>query len=122
MLKDVIIEPQDFQEYREVIPHQLFDDIIRLSKLLQGKRLLYINSNQNRGGVYEHLSSIIPRLQSLGIKATWKAISEVPPDFYEVTKRIYNNIQGIEYSFTPDEWRIYEDFNKIIAKEIKQDN
>lgn len=116
------VDPRDFQEYKRVIDHQLFDDIIRLAERLRGKRVLIINSNQNRGGVYEHLSSVVPLLQSLGIKTVWKGITEVPADFYEVTKRIYNNIQGIEFPFTPKHWKIYEDFNKGIAKEVEEDS
>jgi trehalose synthase len=119
MLQTVSVSPRDFQAYRSVIDDRLFDDIIHLSAQLRDKRVLYINSNQNRGGVYEHLTSVIPLLQNLGIKAEWKAISEVPADFYEVTKSIYNGIQGINHIFTAKEWKIYEDFNKKIAEEIK---
>ncbi|MBI4079004.1 MAG: glycosyltransferase [Candidatus Levybacteria bacterium] len=122
MLKDVSVAPRDFQEYRVVIDYKLFEEIIYLSGQLRNKRILYINSNQNRGGVYEHLTSLIPLLQNLGIKAEWKAISEVPPDFYEATKRIYNCIQGAEYVLTPKQWKIYENFNKGIAKEVEGDN
>lgn len=122
MLNVVNVEPRNFQEYREIISDQLYNDILHLSSLLRNKRVLYINSNQNRGGVYEHLSSIVPLCRNLGIETEWKAITEVPADFYEVTKRIYNNIQGIEYPFTAREWSIYEEFNKIIANEITQGN
>lgn len=122
MLESVRVSRRNFQGYRNIINQKLFDDVIRLSKHLKGKRVLYINSNQNKGGVYEHLTSVIPLLQNLGIKAEWKAISEVPAEFYEVTKRIYNSIQGTEYSFTPKEWEIYENFNKNIAKEIEKNN
>ncbi|MBI3289809.1 glycosyltransferase [Candidatus Microgenomates bacterium] len=102
-----------------MIEDKLFNDILRLSEKLRDKHILYINSNQNRGGVYEHLTSVVPLLQNLGINVEWKAITEVPADFYEVTKRIYNNIQGIDYPLAPKEWKIYEDFNKKIAKEVK---
>lgn len=119
MLQTVNVSPRDFKTYRGVIENKLFDDILSLSEKLRDKRVLYINSNQNRGGVYEHLTSVIPLLQNLGINAEWKAITEVPPDFYEVTKRIYNSIQGIDYNFSAKEWKIYENFNKKIAGEIK---
>lgn len=122
MLKSVSVDSRDFEEYRSIIDYRLFDDIIRLSAQLCGKRVLYINSNQNKGGVYEHLTSVVPLLQNLGIKAEWKAITEVPADFYEVTKRLYNNIQGIEFPFTLKEWKIYEGFNKKIAEEVGRGN
>jgi len=121
LLHDVVVGKRDFQKFRGVIENGLFDDIIRLSKKLRNKRVLYINSNQNRGGVYEHLTSLVPLLRDLHIKIDWKAITEVPADFYEVTKLLYNGIQGIEHNFTLKEWKIYEDFNKRIAKEIEDD-
>ena len=62
LLKDVTVVKRQFQDYRNVIEDKLFDDIIRLSEQLRGKRVLYINSNQNRGGVYEHLTSVVPIL------------------------------------------------------------
>lgn len=121
MLQTVNVSPKDFQAYRGVIDNKLFDEIIHLAKQLRNKHVLYVNSNQNRGGVYEHLTSVIPLLQNLGIKAEWRAITEVPPDFYQVTKFVYNSIQGIDHPFTANEWKTYEAFNKKIAKEIKSD-
>lgn len=118
MLQDVDVVSRDFKAYRGLIEDILFDDIIRLSVKLCEKRVLYINSNQNRGGVYEHLTSVVPLLQNLGIKAEWKAITEVPADFYQVTKYIYNNMQGNYHNLTAKEWKTYENFNKKIAKEV----
>jgi trehalose synthase len=121
MLQSQIFTKRTFQDYHSIIDEDLFYEITNLAAQLRDKRVLYINSNQNKGGVYEHLISLIPLLQNLGVKAEWKAISEVPADFYEVTKAIYDGIQGIDYNFTTREWRIYEDFNQQIAREIEGD-
>lgn len=121
MLQSQTFTKRIFQDYHSIIDDDLFSEITSLAAQLRGKRVLYINSNQNKGGVYEHLISLIPLLQNLGIRAEWKAISEVPADFYEVTNAIYDGIQGIDYNFTAREWRIYEDFNQRIAKEIAGD-
>lgn len=119
LLKNVRFTKKQFQDYRNIIDDQLFDETIRLSKQLRGKRVLYINSNQNRGGVYEYLSNLVPLLNNLNIKVEWKAITEVPADFYQVTKMLYNGIQGIEHNFTKNEWKTYEEFNRRIAKELE---
>lgn len=119
LLKGVRVAKRQFQDYRNVIENKLFDDIIHLSEQLRDKRVLYINSNQNRGGVYEHLTSVVPILQNLKIETEWKAITEVPADFYQVTKVLYNGMQGVEHNFTKDEWKIYEGFNRQIAKELE---
>jgi len=119
LLKSPHFAPRSFQDYRSIISDDLFFEIIDLAAQLRSQRLLYINSNQNKGGVYEHLVSLIPLLQDLGVSVTWKAISAVPDDFYQVTKAIYNAIQGIDFDFDANDWAIYEEFNSRIAREIQ---
>jgi len=121
MLQPPTLTKRTFQDYHSIIDDDLFSEITSLAAQLRGKRVLFINSNQNKGGVYEHLVSLIPLLQNLGMNAEWKAISEVPADFYEVTEAIYNAIQGTDYNFTAKDWQIYENFNQKIAKEIECD-
>jgi trehalose synthase len=52
-----------------------------------------VNSTARGGGVAEMLSSLVPYFQGVGIDCRW-AVIEGDPDFFEVTKRIHNNLHG----------------------------
>ena len=52
------------------------------------------------------LYSSIPFLNELGIEAEWKIIYG-SKDYFEVTKKLHNLLQGMEGSFTPDMEQIY---------------
>lgn len=61
--------------------------------LLDGRVIWNVNSTARGGGVAEMLSSLIPYFQGTGIDSRWVVI-EGNPDFFEITKRVHNNLHG----------------------------
>ncbi|MEX1113531.1 MAG: glycosyltransferase [Patescibacteria group bacterium] len=88
-----------------------------LGEQLKGKRILHINSTANGGGVAEILRSEVPLMQDLGIRAEWQVI-EPDPDFFEITKKIHNALQGEQVDLTDAEWQRYEAVSKQLGTQL----
>jgi len=93
-LKDV-----DLDVYQKIIGKGKVADIRNLAELLQGKRWTHVNSTFEGGGVAEMLKSVVPIARGLGIDCMWYCI-EGSEDFYNVTKRFHNIIQGLDQQFS----------------------
>jgi trehalose synthase len=99
MLKSVNIESRRIHSYEISAGREAVDRLVMLAAPLQGLRVAHVSATQFGGGVAEILSSEIPLLRDLGIKADWKIIS-ADEDFFTVTKKIHNAIQGASHSLT----------------------
>ncbi len=74
-----------------------------LATQLENKDTIHLNSTPEGGGVAEILSSLIPLSRWHGLGARWMVI---PPnqDFFEVTRRMHDYLQGKPGNFTDDEF------------------
>jgi trehalose synthase len=105
-------------EMRGVVDGQLLDEVEAAAEPLRGATVVYVNSNQNRGGVFEHLSSLVPLMNDLGVHARWLAASRVPAEFYEATRLLYNGLQGDAEAPEQAHWRIYDEVNELAAAQV----
>lgn len=67
-----------------------------------------INSTYYGGGVAELLSSLTLLMNNAGIKTEWRIIQGAP-DFFGVTKKFHNALQGGEINMTDLKQEIYEE-------------
>ena len=97
MLPLVKTNHQKLEDYKELISEELFQEIKDLAKELRGARVFQVNATPRGGGVAELLKSLVPLMKGVGIKAEWYTI---PPseDFFAITKKIHNALQGKEYT------------------------
>ena len=86
-----------------------------LAAPLQDLRIAHISATPFGGGVAEILSSEIPLLRNLGLKADWKIIS-ADESFFSVTKKIHNGIQGGSHFLTQKEKETYIDVSQANAQ------
>jgi trehalose synthase len=89
-------------------------DLILLKRLgdkLAGKAFLHVNSTKEGGGVAEILHRMIPILDELGIKARWEVI-EGDEQFFDITKKIHNALQGNQEKITKKMWQHHFEVNK----------
>jgi trehalose synthase len=61
--------------------------------LLDGRVVLNVNSTATGGGVAELLQTLLAYARGAGVDARWSVIAG-NPRFFEVTKRIHNNLYG----------------------------
>lgn len=96
------------EDYESFIGVEAVERILRKSELLRDSYVTHINSTYYGGGVAELLSSISLLMNSSGIKTTWRTING-PPDFFGVTKKMHNALQGADIHFTELKQEIYEE-------------
>jgi trehalose synthase len=95
------------EDYRDLIGDDAVDRIRSKAAKLSGARVVNYNSTYYGGGVAEMLTSLTLLMNSLGIRAEWRVIQGTP-DFFSITKRMHNALQGGEIDLTAIKREIYE--------------
>lgn len=118
MLTKVDVAKKSLKDYRELIGESRYHEILSLAENLKGKRIIHVNATAVGGGVAEILSSLTGLMQDIGLDANWFII---PPDddFFNVTKKIHNTLQGKPESLSDEEMKIYADYNENLSKKIE---
>ncbi len=101
--------------YRRLVGDELIDEILSLARELRGVSICHINSTASGGGVAELLARYLPLIQSVGIKADWRLIHG-QSEFFAVTKKFHNALQGGHYEIGEQERQTYLDVNEQSAK------
>jgi trehalose synthase len=96
------------EDYEPFIGQQAVDRIVAKGRQLAGRSVAHVNSTYYGGGVAEILSSMTLLMRSLGLDAEWRAI-QGPPDFFGITKKMHNALQGTPIRLTDIKKEIYED-------------
>ena len=110
------------KQYTSLLPRQLMDDLHGLSEQFRGLRFVHANSTATGGGVAEILQSLVPFMNSLGLTTERIVISPEEPQFFQVTKRIHNLLQGSSGSLSQEELEIYFQCMEQVAGDIKERN
>jgi trehalose synthase len=109
-------------KYRDVVGDKAIDKIYDEASVLSEKTLVHINSTYQGGGVAEILNSLIILLNDAGIKTDWR-ILHGDLDFFTVTKKFHNALQGEKINFTEKKRELYyiNNVNNAIFTHINQD-
>lgn len=95
------------EKYQDIAPPGTVDFLYKLADRVRGKSILHVNSTTRGGGVAEILRRLVPMLQDLGVEAEWEVIKG-SEEFFNVTKKFHNALQGQEQSITEEMFRSYE--------------
>jgi trehalose synthase len=79
--------------------------------------VLHLSATAFGGGVSEILYALVPLMRDVGIEVEWQVMLG-REEFYNVTKRLHNALQGSPDSLTSEEWEVFERFNEMNAKEV----
>ncbi|HEY6776984.1 MAG TPA: glycosyltransferase [Thermoleophilaceae bacterium] len=120
MLQPVSVGHKSLADYTHLAGRPLIQEIRDLVEDLNGLRVLHLSATAFGGGVSEILYTLIPLMNDVGIDAQWQVMLG-REEFYNVTKRLHNALQGNPDSLSDDEWRIYERYNALNATEISGD-
>ena len=96
------------EDYAPLVGVEAVERILKKSECMCDMHIVNISSTYCGGGVAELLSSLTLLMNSAGIKTGWQVI-EGRPDFFSVTKKFHNALQGADVAFTDLETRIYEE-------------
>jgi trehalose synthase len=94
-------------DYKQYVGAETIERIRKKAEPLKDLHVVNVNSTYYGGGVSQLLSSETLLMNSLGIKTGWRAIHG-PPDFFSVTKKIHNGLQGGKINLNDRKRQLYE--------------
>jgi len=98
-------------DYVPIVGKAAIDQLRQLADDIAGIRIVHVNSTRVGGGVAEILSWMIPLMRELGIDAVWEVI-EGSDEFFAVTKKMHNGLQGQQVELTVSDQKCYEATNE----------
>lgn len=116
------MDGRKIEDYRDIVSDKVISVLFKESTPLRGKRILNVNSTFTGGGVAEMLWSTVPLMNDLGIEYGWRVIHGTA-DFFPITKKWHNALQGEDVTVTEHEKSIYTEINEIFSRftHIKHD-
>ena len=105
-------------QYLPLLPSGLANDLTLLAQEQQHLRFVHINSPAAGGGVAEILQSLVPLMNGLGV-STERVVVNPSLEFFQVTKRIHNLLQGEEGPLSSEDVRVYYQTLREISDEIR---
>ncbi|KXB08030.1 glycosyl transferase family 1 [candidate division MSBL1 archaeon SCGC-AAA385D11] len=99
--------PKTLADYRDIVGEDEISKIYRKSSEVLGKHILNINATYYGGGVAEILRNMVPLMNDAGVQVGWRAIP-ANPDFFRVSKKFHNALQGGDINLTEMKKEVYE--------------
>jgi trehalose synthase len=96
------------RDYEPLVGKETVERILEKARPLAGTPVVHINSTAYGGGVAEILTSMSLLMNSVGLKAGWRVI-QGSTDFFSVTKKMHNALQGGKINLSERKKQIYED-------------
>src|SRR2546421_12668860 len=94
-------------DYEPLIGAENVDRIQAKAEKFKGLRVVNFNSTYYGGGVAEMLSSLTLLMNSLGLRTEWRVLQGTP-DFFSITKKMHNALQGGEIDLSSIKREIFE--------------
>ncbi len=95
------------EDYEPFVGAETVSRVREKARLLKDLHVTHVNSTYYGGGVAELLSSLALLMNSVGIQTGWRVI-QGSPDFFGITKKMHNGLQGGEFNLTEQKKEIYE--------------
>jgi trehalose synthase len=119
MLHPVNVGQKSLGDYATILGRGLVSEIERLAQRLEGKRVVHLSATAFGGGVAEINYTLVPLMRSVGLNAEWRIIHG-EDEFFNVTKKIHNGLQGSPQGLTPEEEAIFHRYNARNAAELDE--
>jgi trehalose synthase len=110
------------EDYEPLVGPETVERVKEKAKPLQDVHVAHVNSTYYGGGVAELLRPLTLLMNSLGIKTGWRVI-QGSPDFFSVTKKMHNALQGGEINLTERKKQIYEEvvYENVVRNHLDHD-
>jgi len=112
------LQEKDIKSYSN-FNKRCFGSVVELSNKLAGKPIIHINATAHGGGVAEMMMSQVPLERSLGLDSRWFTI-KAAPEFFAVTKKIHNLLQGEAGGLTEKEKAVYIETGKALGGSLEK--
>src|SRR6266550_2315781 len=95
------------EDYEPLVGREAVERIREKARKFKDLRVANFNSTYYGGGVAEIISSLTLLMYSLGLRAEWRVI-QGSPDFFSITKKMHNALQGGEIDLSKIKKEIFE--------------
>jgi len=103
------------EDFRTIVPDDTLAEIYARARGLYGKHIVHINSTYQGGGVAEILHSLVLLMNDVGISTGWRILHGTP-DFFNITKKFHNALQGASINLSERKKQIYLQTNESFSK------
>jgi trehalose synthase len=110
------------EEYQSLVGSATVERILKKADRLRDLHVVNVNSTYYGGGVAEILSSLTLLMNAAGIRTGWRVI-QGRPDFFSITKKMHNALQGDDINLSELKRGIYEEviFENAVRMHIDHD-
>jgi len=117
-----IVAIKSLDKYQDIVGDHTIQKIRNEASSLSEKKMVHINSTYQGGGVAEILNSLIILLNDVGIETDWR-ILHGSLDFFTITKKFHNALQGDRINLSEKKKEIYyiNNVNNAIFSHINHD-
>jgi trehalose synthase len=95
------------EQYEPLIGSAKAEAIFKKADRVRGAHVVHVNSTFYGGGVTEILTPLTLMMNAIGVETGWRQIQGTP-DFFHVTKKLHNALQGDGITLSDTEKAIYE--------------
>lgn len=96
------------EQYESLIGAEAFERLRAKAEKVRDLHVVNVSSTHYGGGVAEILSSLTLLKNRLGLRCGWRVI-QGRPDFFSITKKIHNALQGADINLSELKIQIYEE-------------
>ena len=118
VLQEVALGTKSLADYTHLAGRGLVDEIRELAGGLEGKRVLHVSATAFGGGVSEILYTLVPLMRDVGLDCHWQVIMG-REEFFNATKLLHNSLQGDPNTLTPNQWELFDHYNKMNADSLE---
>ncbi|MGA3289434.1 MAG: glycosyltransferase [Candidatus Bathyarchaeia archaeon] len=112
MLRIEQLRKIEIDDYVPIVGQEEVDSVKALAEPLKGKSVTHVNSTAFGGGVAELLENLVPIMKDVGLDVHWEVIKG-SVDFFNVTKKIHNALQGMSLDLSAEDVRTYLEYNRM---------
>jgi trehalose synthase len=111
------------EDYEPHVGSETIERILKKARSLRHLHIANVNSTYYGGGVAELLSSLTLLMNSAGIMTGWRVIQGAP-DFFAITKKMHNALQGEKINLSERKKRIYEEiiYENVVRNHLDYHN
>jgi trehalose synthase len=101
----------NLSSYAAIVGKPELNKICAEAEKLSGKHITCVNSTYQGGGVAEILNSLVPLFDQVGVDFGWRILHGTP-DFFTITKKFHNALQGSKINLSKRKKDIYYETNR----------
>lgn len=102
----LLSKTQILNRYRKICGNKIINKLCTRAKRLANKHMVFITSTYRGGGVAEILNSLVFLFNIIGLKVGWRILNG-NDDFFKVTKKFHNALQGSRINLSKNKKNLY---------------